>query len=271
MIATTGQKGRPWTTTRAKHVWEQLRSGMDVKTIAAQQGCTVNNVHKRLRTAGYEPVQAHRADASAEMQLQKIYAMRKRGSDYSEIARTLGMEPGPGTTRRLYMRLVRYCERIEVPYPVAPQPRKPAFRPTKPADFVPVTVSKIKAALMHRDEQGLQTDVLDLADALGLTDRDAKLYVAELRRRCVIADGPTPTEAGIKRVCAGVEGRPLCADRVLHAIVVAWDRGDPLPSLDTLAEQLRYSRSAVNITLVQLRAEGFLRPRGFLYLRDHVT
>jgi hypothetical protein len=264
-------KGRPWTATRAKKVWEQMRSGTDVKTIAAQQGCTVNNIHKRLRTAGYDPARVHRSETTTDLQLEKIYAMRRRGVEYPDIAAALGMEPGPKTTRTLYMRLVRYCERIEVPYPTMPKPRKPAFKPMKSTDFVPVTVSKIKAALMHRDAEGLQTDVLDLADAVGLTDRDTKLYVAELRRRRVIADGPAPTQEGMERGRAKVDGRPLCTDRALHAIVQAWDRGEPLPSLDTLAEQLRYSRSAMNVALVQLRADGMLRPRGFLYLRDHVT
>jgi len=264
-------KGKPWTITRVKKVWEQLRVGTDVKTIAAQQGCTVNNIHKRLRTAGYDPARVHRAETTTDLQLEKIYAMRKRGVEYADIAVALGMEPGPKTTRTLYMRLVRYCERLEVAYPTMAQPRKQAFKPMKPTDFVPVTVSKIKAALMHRDAQGLQTDVLDLADAIGLTDRDTKLYVAELRRRKVIADGPAPTPEGIERARTGVDGRPCCPDRALDAIVQAWDRGEPLPSLDTLAAQLRYSRSAMNVALVQLRADGMLRPRGFLYLRDHVT
>jgi hypothetical protein len=263
-------KGRPWTAVRAKRVWEQLRSGTDVKTIAAQQGCTVNNIHKRLRTAGYEPTKSRRADTTTDLQLERVYAMRKAGKEYPEIAEALGMEPSQATTRKLYMRLVRYCERLEIPYPVVVKPTR-VFRPAKPTDFVPVIVAKIKAAIMNREAAGLQTDVLDLADAVGLTDRDTKLYVAELRRRRIISDGPTPTETGLIRGRAGCEGRPFCPDRALDAIVTAWDAGDPLPSLDTLAEQLRYSRSAMNIALVQLRANGFLRPRGFLYLRDHVT
>jgi hypothetical protein len=262
----TSTKGRPWTLKRAQRVWEQLRAGTDVKTIAAQQGCTVNNIHKRLRTAGYDPLGAHRAESEAELRLSRIYALRKQGKEFPEIAVELGMEPGPATTRALYMRLVRYCERLEVPYPRVTRP----YVPRAPQRYTPddAALEKLVAVLHRREAEGLDTDVLDLADEAGIDDRMVKLHVAEMRRRHVLADGIVPSEEGLKAADTDV-ANPICADMVLQCAVAAWRSDGPCAKLDTLVETLDYSRSHINLAIVKLRDEGLFRPRGFLYLRDH--
>ena len=262
----TTTKGRPWTTKRLQRVWSQLRAGTDVRTIAAQQGCTVGNIHKRLRGAGYDPAAAHKADTEAENQLARIYALRKQGMEFSEIAHDLGMEPAPQSTRMLYMRLVRYCERLEIPYPRVPRTAKPR----EPYRFAvdEARIDTIIEVLRRRDEAGLDTDVLDLADEVGLDDRMVKFYVAEMRRRNLLADGITPSEQGLRAADLNV-ANPICADMVLQCAVASWRSTGPCAKLDTLAETLDYSRSHINLAIVKLRDEGLFRPRGFLYLRDH--
>lgn len=264
MIAT--QKGRPWTMKRIQRVWDQLRAGTDVKTIAAQQGCTVRNVHRRMQTAGYDLAATNRAKATTELRLERIYAMRKQGKEFPEIAEALGMEPGQQTTRTLYMRLVRYCERIEVPYPRVTKQSKPR----EPYRFAPeeVNITKIIEVLRQREEASLDTDVLDLADEVGLDDRMVKFYVAEMRRRRIITDGIVPSAEGLKAADLDV-ANPICADMVLQCVAAAWRSEGPCAKLDTLTEMLDYSRSHININIVKLRDEGLFRPRGFLYLRDH--
>lgn len=262
----TVTKGRPWTMKRIQRVWDQLRAGTDVKTIAAQQNCTVNNVHKRLRAAGYDPAGTQRAEATTELQLERIYAMRRQGKEFPEIATELGMEPGPATTRTLYMRLVRYCERLEVSYPRVTKPKKPraTWRYT-PDD---AAFEKLVEVLRRRETEGLDTDVLDLADEAGVDDRTVKLHVAEMRRRHILADGIVPSEEGFKAADLDV-ANPICADMVLQCAVAAWRSDGPCAKLDTLVETLDYSRSHINLAIVKLRDEGLFRPRGFLYLRDH--
>lgn len=262
----TATKGRPWTMKRAERVWQQLRAGTDVKTIAAQQGCTVNNIHKRLRTAGYDPLGAHRAESEAELRLGRIYALRKQGKEFPEIAVELGMEPGPATTRALYMRLVRYCERLEVPYPRVTRP----YVPRAPQRYAPdeEAIAKLVGILRRREAEKLDTDVLDLADEAGLDDRTTKLHVAEMRRRRILADGIVPSAAGLRAADVDV-ANPVCADMVLQCAAAAWRSDGPCAKLDTLTETLDYSRSHINLAIVTLRDEGLFRPRGYLYLRDH--
>lgn len=262
----TASKGSPWTMKRLQRVWDQLRAGTDVKTIAAQQSCTVNNVHKRLRGAGFDPEQAHRADTTTDLQLERIYAMRKDGKEFLEIAQALGMEPGPRSMRALYMRLVRYCERLEIPYPRMPKAKKPREPYRFSADEK--HIANIVGVLRQREEAGLDTDVLDLADEANLDDRVVKFYIAELRRRHLVADGITPSAEGLKAADLDV-ANPICADMVLQCAVASWRSEGPCAKLDTLVETLDYSRSHINLAIVKLRDEGLFRPRGFLYLRDH--
>lgn len=262
----TAKKGRPWTTKRLQRVWEQLRAGTDVKTVAAQQGCTVGNIHKRLRAVGYDPAAAHKADTEAELQLTRIYAMRKQGMEFTEIAHDLGMTPSAQSTRMLYMRLVRYCERLEIPYPriiKAARPRQP-YRFSADA----AAIARLVEVLRRREAEGLDTDALDLADEAKLDDRMVKFYVAEMRRRHIIADGIAPSAEGLRAADIDV-ANPICADMVLQCAVAAWRSDGPCAKLDTLVEALDYSRSHINLAIVKLREEGLFRPRGFLYLRDH--
>jgi hypothetical protein len=78
--------GRSWTTKKAERVWKQLRGGMNVHTLASMHGCTVTNIHRRLRTAGYDP---HGANVSENVESNRsslIYARRKAGVEFNEIA-----------------------------------------------------------------------------------------------------------------------------------------------------------------------------------------
>jgi len=260
--------GKPWTMKRLERVWEQLRSGVDVRTIAAQQNCSVNNIHKRLRLNGYDPAQAHRADSSRDMQLERIYSMRMEGKEFGEIAEALGMPADANSTRCLYMRLVRYCERIGVTYPK--QERKPrksiprgAFVPRE--DVIEVMVDVLQ------DRQTIEetTTVYDLADILRMQDRDAKAYVAELRRRGIVADGIVPTARALHAASLITEDRfASCYDAVIGTVVEAWRSDGPCATLETLAASVPFSKSYINFAIVKLRGEGYFVPRGHLYLRD---
>jgi hypothetical protein len=261
--------GRPWTTKRLQRVWEQLRSGVDVRTIAAQQGCTVNNIHKRLRLNGYDPAESHRADSSRDMHLERIYSMRKQGKEFSEIARELGMEPGPMATRCLYMRLIRYCERIGAEYPRGPR----RVRQAKQRVLVmsEETIQRLVETLRERANMEQPTTVYDLALHADLPERDVKAYVAEMRRRYLIADGIVPLPKAVH--AAGIitdQKNASCYDAVIGSVVEAWCSTGPCATLERLHETVPYSKSYINYAIVRLREEGYFALRGYLHLRDHV-
>ena len=252
--------GRSWTTKKVEQVWKQLRSGMSVKLIAAQHGCTVTNIHRRLRTAGYDPQGAAMAENVESNRSSLIYARRKEGVEFADIAVELGLEPTPGNVRRLYMRLVRYCERAEVLYPRGPRRRKAEASRTDAmrADDV---IDKANKALHTLAAPGCATTNTALATSLGLNERYGKLVVAELRRKRILADGLAPMPFEVSP--------PLLASEtaVLHAIVAAWDQGMPCESLDTLTAKLDYSKSTVNLAIIKLRSLNLVYPRGLLVLR----
>lgn len=252
--------GRSWTTKKVERVWKQLRSGVNVKTIAAQQGCSVTNIHRRLRTAGYDPQGAAMADHVESNRSGLIYARRREGVEFTDIAAELGLEPTPSNVRRLYMRLVRYCERAEVPYPRVPRKRRPVTNRTEAMRAVDV-IAKAKKALHTLAAPGCATTNAALATTLGVNERDGKLVVAELRRKRVLADGLAPMPFEVSP--------PLNASEtaVLHAIVVAWDQGMPCESLDSLTANLDYSKSTINLAIIKLRALNLVYPRGLLVLR----
>lgn len=257
--------GRSWTTKKAERVWRRLRAGVSVQTIAADEGCTVTNIHRRLRTAGYSPADAKRSENAEEMKTARIYARRKEGVSFNEIAEELGMEPSHLTTRRLYMRLVRYCERADVPYPHAP--KKPRTGPRPRYDYV-VTEADIDEALTVLRRAADKGKVFDnerlSLDLRASHDKHIKTLVAEMRRRRLLADGLVPTKKTTTERLLESERR------VYDLIIKAWadpDRG--CETLSSLVEQLDYVRHTVNIAIVRLRALGLVEPRGFLYLRDH--
>ena len=261
--------GKPWTTHRLQRVWEQLRSGMDIKTVARQQGCTINNIHKRLRMNGYDPAESHRADSSRDMQLERIYSMRKQGKEFSEIAHVLGMEPGPTSTRCLYMRLIRYCERIGVDYPRGPKRVREAKK--RVMVVTDETIQRLVDLLREREAAEQPTTVYDLADASGLTDRDTKTYVAEMRRRCLISDGIVPTERARHAADIIMDHKTAsCYDAVIWGVVAAWRSEGPCATLERLVETAPFSKSYITLAIVNLREDKYFQPRGYIYLRDHV-
>jgi hypothetical protein len=256
--------GRSWTTKKAERVWKQLRGGMNVNTIASLHGCTVSNIHRRLRTAGYDPHGANVAENVQNNQAGLIYARRKAGLEFNEIAVELGLEPSPGNTRRLYMRLVRYCERAEVPYPHQPRKRR-AKADTAEAFRGDDVVRRAVDALKKTSTPGGVVDYPAFKALMGIDSRRLKTVIAELRRRHILADGLAVMPFEISPpINAGSE------TAVLHAIVEAWDSKGPCASLDTLVASLGYSRSTVNIAIIKLRSLNLVYPRGTLVRRKDV-
>ena len=257
--------GRSWTTKKAERVWKRLRAGVSVQTIAADEGCTVTNIHRRLRTAGYSPADAKRAESVEELRTAKIYAGRKEGKSFNEIAVELGMEPSNLTTRRLYMRLVRYCERADVPYPHAP--KKPRSRSYTPRVWAigDADVAEAVAALKEASRRLKVYDNERLSLELRTTDdKYVKTLVAEMRRRRVLADGLVPTgKTSTERLLESEK-------RTYDLIIKAWaDPSRGCETLSSLVDQLGYARHTVNIAIIRLRKLGLVEPRGYLHLRDH--
>jgi hypothetical protein len=260
--------GRSWTTKKAERVWNRLRAGVSVQTIAADEGCTVTNIHRRLRTAGYSPEDARRAESVEELRTAKIYADRKAGKSFNEIAEELGMEPSNLTTRRLYMRLVRYCERADVPYPHMPRARNPNRRKYYgPRQWVvtDADVAEAVAALRRAADKGKVYDNERLSLELRTTDdKYVKTLVAEMRRRRVLADGLVPSGKTTTERLLGSE------QRTYDLIIKAWaDPSRGCETLSSLVDQLGYARHTVNIAIIKLRKLGLVEPRGYLHLRDH--
>lgn len=246
--------GRAWTLRRAEHVWKQLRAGMNVKTVAALQGCSVANIHRRLRCAGYDPAEARRQESLEELQAAKIYARRKQGVEFADIAIELGMEPTREAQRCLYMRLVRYCERAEVQYPRMLKKRAPY----KPVPCNP-DLSLIEPGTALLRKAPLDPEVFCMQ--LGVNTREVKFIIAEMRRRNIIANGLVPTEKQDT-------DRPGSELAVMEAVRLAWDTPtQPCETLGTLTEKLPFMRGTVNLAIVNLRRDGLIAPRGLLYLR----
>lgn len=260
--------GRSWTTKKAERVWKRLRAGVSVQTIAADEGCTVTNIHRRLRTAGYSPADAKRAESVEELRTARIYAARKEGKSFNEIAVELGMEPSNLTTRRLYMRLVRYCERADVPYPHAPKAKNPNRKRGYGAKVWAITNADVTEAVAALKLAASKLKVYDnerLSLELRSTDdKYVKALVAEMRRRRVLADGLVPTgKTTTERLLESEK-------RTYDLIIKAWvDPSRGCETLSSLVDQLGYARHTVNIAIIRLRKLGLVEPRGYLHLRDH--
>lgn len=248
--------GRAWTTKKAERVWQRLRAGVSVTTIAADMGCTVTNVHRRLRAAGYDPAGERRLDVDEDAKI--VYEGRKAGKEFTEIATDLGMEPSRANVRCLYMRLVRYCERHELTYPRLRRKKKAASL----LAVTPTMVTDAILAIKRRMKRGEQTDMLDLEDELKLPNRLVKRIVAEMRRRRLVADGLVPAKV---EADPGLTG---CEQAIIKAVRAAWaDEKRSCESLNTLPAAIGYAHSTINIAIVKLRQLGLIEPRGFLYLR----
>jgi biotin operon repressor len=243
-------RGRSWTATEIANVQALLAAGQTQAQVAAALGCSPSNVNKRLRALA-DPIGP------------RVYALRVAGVEFPAIASELGMEPGPVSTRRLYMRLVRYCERIDAPYPrLTPEPP----RGGEPRTFDGATLFRISFFVRRRAGRGQASNIMDVAAALKLSERDVRLYTAELRRRGVLANGAVPTGRGLVEADL-VRNSGKAHHAVLCAVVDAWTSGAPCETLRSLHQKLRYNRSTINVAIVRLRDEGFVAPRGNLYPR----
>jgi hypothetical protein len=252
--------GKSWTTKKVESVWRRMRAGTSAQTIAADMGCTVTNIHKRLRGAGYDPAGGRRDDIDDDAKL--ILARRLEGKEFVEIAVELGMEPTRLSVRRVYMRLARYCERAEIKYPRAVKKR--GHKRYSPASVEPLMIADAVVAINKRLKRDEQTDALDLADETGYPERTTKCIIAEMRRKKMLADGIVPT-------VGNPEPDDLigCERAVLDAVRAAWaDKKRSCETLTSLVVTTGYARSSINLAIVRLRDRGLLEPRGFLYLRE---
>jgi biotin operon repressor/transcriptional regulator with XRE-family HTH domain len=242
--------GKSWSEDHVTAIRARLSQGETQARIAQDLGCTPSNLSKRLKAAD-DPIG------------KRVYTLRCEGLAFDDISRDFNMEPGGSSTRRLYMRLVRYCERAGLEYPkVERAPTEPA-----PVVFDETVLFKIVFVLGRRAARGEDSDNDVIADTLHISDRDVKLHIAELRRRNVIANGIVPTQAGLQ--CAASMDAPVTVrDAVLLASVTAWSSSGPCETLRSLCDKLAYSRSALNLAIVRLRDGGLLAPRGNLHLRD---
>jgi len=176
------------------------------------------------------------------------------------------MEKGDKTTRCLYMRLVRYCERAGAKYPRMPKKRKKYTY--SPARRIVATDEMVEKTLKVLDEHAARSRHLNntaLKTALQTNENYVRVVAAEMRRRRLLADGLAPTEAGV--AAAEEIGDRTSVDIILAAVVSAWTSGRECEGLGSLMKSTGFSRSTVNVAIIKLRDQGLLFPRGFLILR----
>lgn len=239
--------GKSWSFEKIASVRAALRT-RPASAVAAEMGCSPANLRRRLASAN---------DTTGE----RVYALRCAGVEFNDIAVELGLEPSPAATRRLYMRLVRYCERAGVEYP---HPVRVEVAPTP--NYEEASLDRITRFLEERAARLEATDNWCIADKLQLSLKEVKCGVAELRRRGVVAAGIVPTTAGIEEAARHAQSK-LSIHRVLHAIVESWARGSD-ESLTSLCDKLPLARSTINLSIVRLRDDGYLMRRGHLALRN---
>lgn len=239
--------GKSWSFEKIASVRDALRRA-PVSVVAAEMGCSPANLRRRLTSAN---------DTVGE----RVYTLRCAGAEFSDIAAELGLEPAPATTRRLYMRLVRYCERAGVEYP---HPVRVEVAPTP--TYREASLDRITRLLEERAARLEATDNGCLADTLQLPSKEVKCSVAELRRRGVIASGIVPTAAGVEEAAQRAQSG-LSIHRVLHTIVESWTHGSS-ESLASLCDKLPLAHSTINVSIVRLRDDGYLMRRGHLALRN---
>lgn len=244
------RKGKSWTEDQVTAIRVRLGRGESMRSVAASIGCTVANISRRLKAAD-DPIG------------KRVYTMRCEAMSFDDVAREFNMEPGPPTTRRLYMRLVRYCERAGVAYPHVE--RAPA--PPAPRTYDEDLMFRLVFLLRRRAARLEDSDNEVVADTLQVSETILKFHVAELRRRNIIANGIVPTREGHE--LAASEGLDSTVrTEVLRTVVKTWASNEPCETLRSLSEKLPFSRSSINLAIVRLRDDGFLAPRGNLYLRD---
>lgn len=242
--------GKPWSFEKIAFVRAALLT-RPVSAVAAEMGCSIANLRRRLASAD---------DTTGE----RVYARRCAGAEFNEIAAEMGWEPGPAATRRLYMRLVRYCERAEVEYP---RPVPPSAPPAPRPSFEERNLDRIAKLIADRAALLEATDNWVVSSKLQLSLRETKSATAELRRRGVLASGIVPTAAGIEEAARRPRSS-LAIDQTLHAVVDAWTHNHSSESLTSLCDKLPLARSTINLSIVRLRDDGYLLRRGHLALRN---
>lgn len=259
------KKGSPWTLGRIDGVWKRVQQGADIDTLAKEHACTGRNLRARLKARGYD-VAKHRTKARrADLRNELIYSRRKAGVEFVDIAVELGFEPTETSVRRLYMRLVRYCQRVGCVYPQPPRKKKPWREVMAQRNYR----SKIIEALYEAAAESRRLTNTSLASQLAIPERELKAIIAELRRDRVLADGMVPTRAGIERVESNDCETKFCADVILSRVVKAWTSGAPCETLGSLDADpsFGFNHSTANLAIVTLRDRGLIELRGYLYLR----
>jgi len=260
------RKYQPWTKSQLNQLWQRMRDGETADALAAEHECTRSNLYKQLREAGLEPSKLRRARQRDDVMASKIYTLRMSGKSFPEIADEFGMEQGDVTIRRLYMRLVRYCERAGAKYPHMPRKRGKSTWKAKPRD---VTEQLITTAVKVIDEHAARSRLLNnvaLAKVLGENVDFVKKLLGTMRRRKLIADGLAPTPAGLRRA-AEIGNAVTSKDVVLARAAKTWVQARPCESLTSLLVSTSFSRSTVNVAIIRLRDEELLYPRGLIIPR----
>jgi hypothetical protein len=240
--------GKSWSFEKIAPIRAALRT-RSASEVAAELGCSVANLRRRLASAD---------NTTGE----RVYALRSAGAEFSDIAVELGLAPGPATTRRLYMRLVRYCERAGVEYPRPA--RRDEVEPTPSCEEA--NLDRIIRLIATRAARLEATDNWCIANKLQLSLKEVKCSIAELRRRRVIAAGIVPTATGLEEAARHARSK-LAVHRVLWAIAESWAEGSD-ESLTSLCDKLPLARSTINLSIVRLRDDGYLMRRGHLALRN---
>lgn len=266
-----GEHGPAWTRKKFDAVWKKYESGVPATELAKEHGCTVSNIYKRLRKVGYSPKSVIRKQRRLGVQATKIYTLRKQGKSFDEVAVDLGMVPGAATTRKLYMRLVRYCKSAGVIYPrlAAKRPPRRNARPLRRVNAHLANLSLVAQKIRSLTAPGCPIGITELAAGLGVSARDLNGVLAELRRRRVIADGLSPTSRGIELAENMQPG--YCLEHVLTRVVEAWNTGKTCETLGSLEASMDFCRSSVNVAIISLRQKDLLHARGLLILRPEYT
>ena len=122
---------RVWT---AKEVAEAKRlhaQGRTIAQVAEKMGLRASTVEKMFARRGIrvqEIAMKRRQDVRTPA---LIYALRKEGMTFPEIAARLGWPATEHSAHRASARLYRYCARAEIPVPARGQPQKPQALPTR--------------------------------------------------------------------------------------------------------------------------------------------
>lgn len=247
------------TVPQLKRLWQRHLNGEPTKAIAADIGCTVNNLTRRWRRIGLDPMRHYRNQANRKSNGYRVWALRKEGKTYRQIALLLGFPPDDTGERLIYMRLVRYCKRTGVIMPHH-TPAKPRMRVT------PEQLVVIERCIRDRAAQELHTSWPDIVDDTKIHGSIVRMAVAMLRRRGILASsGLAPTAQGMREWSTLPQG---ARRRIMETVTLDWVSPDKeLHTLGSLVEHLGLQRATLNSAICRLREANLLEPRGTLSLR----